>query len=360
MVKGAQGIRHWGIELDGFTAGPSNSIADVAGVTVGHTTLAAGAIQTGVTAIRPHQGNLFRDKVPAACCVINGFGKSIGLVQLQELGVLETPILLTNTFSVPAAAEALLDLALSENPDIGVSTGTVNPVVCECNDGYLNDIRGRHITKKHAAEALNACSQRVEQGAVGAGRGMSCFGLKGGVGTSSRQIDVEGHTHTIGGLVLTNFGRLESLSFAGVSVHDLMATSEGTAEERGSVIVIAASDLPCDSRQLQRLARRASVGLARTGSYFGHGSGDICLAFSTGQTIPHKPEHLTYQRQALHEDALDLAFRAFGTMVEEAVLNSLICSDTVTGRDGHTRYSISQWKSEIIGRFGAHGDRPSL
>ncbi len=353
MVEQTAALRHWGVSIGTMPTGAANSLTDVAGVTVGHCTLADDAIQTGVTAIKPHPGNLFRNKVPAAVHVINGFGKSIGLVQVDELGVLETPILLTNTFSIASAADGLLDYCLGQSPEVGVTTGTINPVVCECNDGYLNEIRGRHITRQHALEALANCTSQVDQGSVGAGRGMSCFGWKGGVGSSSRLISVGDATYTLGALVLSNFGDAGWLRLDGTPLGDLAASADPErSEDKGSVIIVLATDMPCSSRQLQRLAKRSVVGLARTGSYIGQGSGDIALAFSNAQTKPHRAEDAVPTFQEVHEDHLEQGFQAVALAVEEAVWNSLTYAETVVGRSGHTRQGISVRKDEILRRHG--------
>lgn len=246
--------------------GARNLITDVPGVRVGHTTLHHGEIHTGVTAILPHGGDLFHDKCVAAAHVINGFGKSAGLVQVQELGTLETPILLTNTLSVGTASTALVEYMLERNDDIGVKTGTVNPIVMECNDGHLNDIRGLHVTRAHARAALDAVAETFEEGAVGAGAGMSCYSLKGGIGSASRKFELYGNTYTVGTLLLTNFGTLRDLTIAGEHVGArLYAENRKAAEQdKGSVIIVIATDAPLSARQLERAAKRAQSGLART------------------------------------------------------------------------------------------------
>ena len=270
--------RDLGVKLGLLSPGPKNSIADVAGVTVGHVTLSSGEgalvpgqgpVRTGVTVVLPHPGNIFKDKVEAAVHVVNGFGKAAGLAQIHELGVLETPIALTNTFGVPAALDGLLDYVLDQNPDIGVTTGTVNAVVGECNDAFLNDIRGRHLTPSHVLDAIHSAQCDVIEGDVGAGKGMVCFGYKGGIGTASRQIS----GFTVGCLILTNFGIKENLTIAGAPVGvELWRREQEQAEAGdGSVIIILATDAPLDSRQLGRLARRGGFGLARTGSVASHG-----------------------------------------------------------------------------------------
>ncbi|SAK74886.1 DmpA family aminopeptidase [Caballeronia ptereochthonis] len=324
-------------------AGPRGTIADVAGVTVGHCTLDEGAIQTGVTVVRPHRGDAYRDKVPAGGCVINGFGKSIGLVQVEELGVLETPIALTNTFGVGTVANAQIRAAIEANPQVGREEPSVNPLVFECNDGYLNDMQALAINEAHYMNALDACSDDFERGAVGAGRGMSCFELKGGIGSASRLFDIGEHAYTAGALVLANFGRLAQLTIAGEAVGRALqsARASQTQPERGSIIMLIATDAPLDARQLRRVAMRAAAGLARTGSVYGHGSGDIALAFSTAYTVPHDADFIAVPPLA-GDARLDPLFQAAADSVEQAILDALFSAETVAGRDGHRRISLNE------------------
>lgn len=245
--------------------GPRDAISDVAGVTVGHRTLAEGPVQTGVTVIRPHAGDPFRDKVPAAAVVLNGFGKSIGLVQLEELGVLETPIALTNTFSVGTVAGAQIRDCIAHNPETGRSLPTVNPLVFECNDGFLNDIQRLAVGEADYQHALADAGADFAQGSVGAGRGMSSFQLKGGIGSASRLVPVGAAMHTVGTLVLANYGRQPELRLAGHAVGERLAAlvaerAVAQEPEKGSIIVVVATDAPLDARQLRRLALRAGPG----------------------------------------------------------------------------------------------------
>ncbi|MBB5420746.1 DmpA family aminopeptidase [Paraburkholderia atlantica] len=326
-------------------AGALGTIADVEGVSVGHCTLAEGALQTGVTVIRPHRGDPFVDKVPAAASVINGFGKSVGLVQLDELGTLETPIALTNTFGVAALAQAQIRAAIRANPRIGREWSTVNPLVFECNDGYLNDIQALAVTEQHFNEAFDAASSDVASGAVGAGRGMSCFDLKGGIGTASRVVSAAGRDYIVGALVLANFGRLPMLTIDGTPLGRVLAERAAAANassdkpEQGSIIMIVATDAPLDGRQLKRLSLRAAAGLARTGSVYGHGSGDIALAFSTAYTVPHGADFVALP-PLVADHCLDPLFRACADSVEQAIVDALWSAESVTGRDGHRRLSL--------------------
>ena len=339
-------------------AGQRDAISDVPGVTVGHCTVADGALQTGVTVVRPHAGDPFRDKVPAAATILNGFGKTTGLVQVAELGVLETDIALTNTFGVGTVANAQIRHAVAANPDIGRGLPTVNPLVFECNDGYLNDIQALAVTEDHYRQALAAASAEFAQGAVGAGRGMSSFSLKGGIGSASRVAEVQpGQRYMVGALVLSNYGRLPNLTVAGRPFGRLLAESmdrQAAAPaampepEKGSIILLVATDAPLDARQLRRLSLRAGAGLARTGSVFGHGSGDIALAFSTAYTVPHLAERGMPSVPMLHETRIDPLFEAAAEASEQAIVAALWHAESVTGRDGHVRRAIRevapQWR----------------
>ncbi len=331
--------RDLGLACGRLPPGPLNRISDIPGVTVGHATLAEGDLRTGVTAIRPHPGNVFRDRPVAAAHVLNGFGKSIGLMQIEELGQLETPILLTNTLSVGTCGTALIRRAIAENPRIGRQTSTVNPVVGECNDGYLNDIQALAVTEQHALAALDATTAEFAVGAVGAGAGMSCFGFKGGIGSASRQVVLDGATFHLGTLALANFGRAGDLLLPDgrriappAPARDPMPTPE-----RGSVIVVVATDVPLEHRQLHRVIRRAGAGLARVGSFYGHGSGDVFLGFTTANRTPHDPKSDLLPLRAIAEERIDRLFEAAAEATQEAVLDALAASPDTTGRIGHMR-----------------------
>jgi D-aminopeptidase len=315
---------------------------------VGHTTLSYKhaedrAVQTGVTAILPHSGSLFREKVLGSSHVINGFGKTVGTIQLQELGVIESPILLTNTLSVPAVSEGAIRYLLDQNPEIGDTTGTVNVIVGECNDGYLNDIRGLHVRPEHAYQAIqSARSGMVEEGCVGAGTGMSCLGFKGGVGTSSRIASFGERQYTVGALVVSNFGEKKDLRIPGSSVLERSAEEEKTPD--GSIMIILATDAPLNERQLGRIAKRAAFGLSRTGSYAAHGSGDIVIAFSTAHRIPHQPlpDQATIPYAFIREDGewISRLFEMTVEAVEEAIWNSICMASTTVGNKGKLREAI--------------------
>lgn len=327
--------RAYGLACGRGKPGPRNAITDVPGVLVGHSTIAEGEVQTGVTAILPHSGNLYRDKPVAAADVLNGFGKSAGLVQVEELGTLETPILLTNTLSVGTCSTALIRRALRENPDIGRTTATVNPVVMECNDGFLSDIQALAVTEEHAFAALDAAGEETAVGAVGAGRGMSCFGFKGGIGTASRRLSFDGGRFHLGVLVLANFGRAGDLRLP--DGRRLVPLDEPTPVEKGSVIIVMATDVPLDHRQLRRVVRRAGVGLARVGSFWGHGSGDIALGFTTANRVNHDEAHDLVPFRMLNEARIDRLFEAMADATQEAVLDALVAAGPLAGRAGNWR-----------------------
>ena len=320
--------RDVGIVIGVLEAGPLNAITDVHGVRVGHRTLIVGdSIRTGVTAVLPHGSNLFANKVPGAIVVRNGFGKLVGLSQVNELGQIETPILLTGTLSVFRVADALVDtlLAIPENADVG----SINPIVGETNDGYLSDIRARPIQPEHVREALRvAATGPVEEGSVGAGTGTRALGWKGGIGTSSRRIPESSGGYTVGVLVQTNYGGL--LTVAGVPVGRYVRADRPEEPRRddnegGSVMIVIATDAPLAHRELERVAERAFAGIARTGSYMSHGSGDYAIAFSTHRGPVDPPDG----------ELLTRLFVATAEAVEEAVLNSLFKATTTLGYRGH-------------------------
>jgi D-aminopeptidase len=348
--------RDVGLGLGLLPTGELNAITDVGGVRVGHVSIVEGdRVRTGVTAILTHEGDPFRAKTPAAAFVLNGFGKTCGLPQVAELGVLETPILLTGTLAVPRVADALIDWTIARNPDVL----SVNPVVGECNDGYLNDIQGRHVRAEHVFAALEgAAAGPVAEGAVGAGVGMTCYGWKGGIGTSSRRSEA----FAVGALVLTNFGQREELRIDGAPVGRELARAGGGAEVDGggSVMVIVGTDAPLDARQLGRVARRGALGLARTGGTAGHGSGDFILAFSNAEPIPHRPPTSLLTRRVVAEDGplISSLFQATVEAVEEAVINSLLMAETTRGREGRVRSAIPLEPTlEILRRCGRIANR---
>ena len=347
--------RELGLACGALPAGERNSIADVPGVTVGHATIAEGAVLTGVTAVLPHDGDLFTDRPVAASYVLNGFGKSIGLMQLEELGWLETPILLTNTFGVGTCANALIRRAVRDNPEIGRRTSTVNPVVMECNDWYLSDIQAMAVTEAHADAAIEAAGEDFATGAVGAGTGMSCFGLKGGVGSASRRLRLDGADWHLGVLVLANFGRSGDLRLpdgrridpeAGLGSGSRAGQGEPPVAEAGSCIIVLGTDIPLEHRQLVRVAKRAGVGLAWCGSFWGNGSGDIAVAFTTANRVPAEADAAFLEQRVLVEAGIDRLFQAAAEATQEAVLDALAGAETIVGRVGHRRVGLA----DLLGR----------
>lgn len=330
-------LRDYGIEIGVLKTGVNNAITDVEGVKVGHTTLIKGdSVRTGVTAILPHSGNLFQMKVPAAIYLGNGFGKLAGYSQVKELGNIETPIILTNTLSVPTASNALITYTLS-NPE-NQNVGSVNSVVGETNDGYLNDIRGRHVSEEDVLNAItNAKSGKVEEGNVGAGTGTICFQYKGGIGTASRVIPKSFGAYTVGVLVQTNFGGVFELN--GVPIAKALDNypRSYTYDVDGSCMIIVMTDAPLSPRNLERLAKRAIMGLAKTGGIASNGSGDYVIAVSTAKEnlVPHQSKSLFQENKELKNDAMSPLFLATIEATEEAILNSLFAAESMAGRDGH-------------------------
>ncbi len=336
-------IRKYGIEIGVFEPGKWNAITDVPGVQVGQVTLVKGEdIRTGVTAILPHPGNIFQYKVPAAVYVGNGFGKLTGVTQVRELGSIETPIILTNTLSVPTAANALLTYVLGKEANSEVRS--VNPVVGETNDGYLNAIRERFVTEQHVLKAIKkADGGDVRQGNVGAGTGTVAFGFKGGIGTSSRVLPPELGGYRVGVLVQTNFGGI--LQIAGIPIGKELNHyyfNNLLNKPDGSCMIVVATDAPLNSRNLERLAKRAMLGLAKTGGISSNGSGDYVIAFSTAKEvrIPYHAQNSTRKIKVLRNEAMTPLFMAVIEATEEAIINSLFHAETMAGRNGHTVHEL--------------------
>ncbi len=326
-----------------FPCGALNAISDVAGVRVGHCTLDTADTHTGVTVVMPCEDNPFTRKLIAASCVLNGFGKTLGLVQLGELGTIETPIALTNTLNVGLVHDALVAYMLDVCKRDGIRLSSVNPIVCECNDASLNDIGLRAVKQEHVLQAIRNASSSFARGAVGAGRGMTCHGLKGGIGSASRVLEFGGKAYTLGALLLTNHGRLSDLRLSGRAVgREIAASLRTDTPDKGSCIAVIGTDLPLSSRQLGRIVRRASVGLCRLGSYLGHGSGDIFVGFSTANRVPDTEEPFM-MASYLNERYMDSAFRACAEAVEEAVVDSLLSAETLTGFGGTTRRALREF-----------------
>lgn len=329
--------------------GQWNAITDIPGVQVGHVTLEENMedgkiICTGVTAVLPHGENLFEQKVPAASFVLNGFGKSVGLIQIDELGQLESPIMLTNTFSVAQVLQGTLTYMLQQNPAIGDSTSSLNIVVGECNDSYLNSMREMRVEAHHAIEAINnAKTGPLKQGAIGAGKGMICYEMKGGIGSSSRIVTHSDGEFTVGVLTLTNFGKASEckindwLQRNGYSQSEVKLPIKADVEKPdGSVMIIVGTNAPVNERQLKRFAKRAAIGLGRTGTTVHNGSGDIIIAFSNSYTISHQSTDMTEKKAILRDDhpIMNQLFQAVVEATEEAVYQSLLHAKTTIGRDG--------------------------
>jgi len=348
--------RELGIVIGSYPTGPLNAITDVAGVKVGHTTVirgegplkpGEGPARTGVTVAIPRD-DVWHKKVPAGSFVLNGTGEMTGLAWVAESGFLEYPIALTNTLNVPRVANGVMSWMIKQYPGIGITDDTLTPIVAECDDGRLNDIQGRHVSEQDVMTALDgATGGPVKEGTVGAGTGMVSYGFKGGIGTASRQLPEKEGGYIIGVLVNANHGRRPELVVAGVPVGRLyepvppVAQALSPGQSEGSIIVIIATDAPLDSRQLTRLAKRAALGLARTGSTARHGSGDFMLAFSTANVILHYPKEPTYQLTHLADTHLNPLITATVEATEEAILNALTMATTVVGRDNRRIEAIS-------------------
>lgn len=339
-----QRARDLGIKPGILTPGPLNAITDVEGVKVGHRTIIEGEnIRTGVTMIFPHGGDLFKSRVPAAVYVGNGFGKALGFTQVQELGELETPIGLTNTLSIHTVANGITDYMLQQPGNENVRS--VNPVVGETNDGWLNDIRGRHVTMEHVFDAIeNAKIGPVEEGSVGAGTGTSALGFKGGIGTSSRTLPEKHGGYTVGVLVQSNFGGVLTINGApvGEELENHYMASDVPYDVDGSVMIIVATDAPLLSRNLERLAKRAFLGISRVGGFASNGSGDYVIAFSTSEDvrISTRSSGSTQDYTELNNSATTPLFLAAVEATEEAILNSLFMATTITGDRGNTQQAL--------------------
>lgn len=338
-MESCKRVRELGITAGILPTGAWNSITDVAGVQVGHVTLIEGDdVRTGVSAILPHAGNLFQEKVPAGIIVGNGFGKLIGSTQVEELGEIETPIVLTNTLCAPRAAEAVIDWTLSQKGNENVRS--VNPVVGETNDGLLNNIRKTAVTREHVVSAIeNAASGPVQEGCVGAGTGTVCFGWKGGIGTSSRVLPKKLGGYTVGVLVQTNFGGV--LQLDGIPVGKelgqyYLKEHLDDASADGSVMIVIATDAPLSDRNLKRLAKRGLAGLAKTGASMSNGSGDYVISFSTNEDVRRTPERrsMVWSYPEVPNDLMSPLFQSAIEATEEAIYNSLCMAETMTGNHG--------------------------
>ncbi|MBQ7860366.1 MAG: P1 family peptidase [Faecalibacterium sp.] len=341
-------IGDYGVRIGSLPAGPRNKLSDVPGVTVGHWTLHDDTHHTGVTVILPGEENIYLNKCVAASYVVNGYGKTAGLVQIDELGVLESPIALTGTLNVGLVHDALVQYTLDECAKAGVSVRSVNPVVGECNDGTLGDNSLRAVGCAQVMQAIAAATVDFDEGAVGAGAGMICHELKGGIGSASRRIRLEGKDYMVGVLVQANHGQLADLRINGENVGPAIRKKvkdsvPPRAEEKGSCMIILATDLPLSDRQLRRVIKRCAAGLVRNGSYLGHGSGDVCIGFTTANRLREGDKQPLLQLTQLNEGLINRAFRAAAEAAEEAVLNAMVSADGVTGKDGVYRPSLREF-----------------
>ena len=342
--------RELGIELGTYATGRHNAITDVRGVLVGHTTLirgkggparpGSGPVRTGVTAILPRAGNVYDQKALAGGFVLNGAGELSGLTQIMEWGLIETPLLLTNTLSVGTCSAAAVEYMVAAYPSIGREADVIIPVVGECDDSWLNDIAGGHVHSNHVHDAIeNAKGGAVEEGNVGGGTGMMTCGFKGGIGTSSRRLPQELGSFTVGVLVMSNFGNREDLRVDGIPVGRMLAPRYAHIEERrssyGSIIAVLATDAPLIAHQLTRLAKRVALGIGRAGSFAAHNSGEIVVAFSNANSVPRTQQRPVYRLRVLHDARMDPLYQAAVEAAEEAILNALCMATDMDGVDGH-------------------------
>ncbi len=351
-------VRNLGIEIGRIPPGKTDTITDVPGVQVGHTSLIEGdSVRTGITAIIPHTGNLFYEKAHAAAVTINGYGKATGFPQINELGTIETPILLTNTLNVGKASDALIEWVIDKYSAQNREIRSINPVVAECNDSYLNDIQARAVEKEHVFHALNnALQDAVEEGVVGAGVGMSAFEFKSGIGSASRSLIIDDKRYTLGVLSLPNFGRREELMIDGVPVGRMLSDrrKDEAVPDVGSIVVVIGTDIPLSHRQLTRVAKRAAFGIARTGGTCHNGSGEFAIAFSTANRVPGDKKRTFLEESRLNDagPAINEIFQATIEATEESILSALFSARTIVGRKGHRRVNIPT--SQSVSFLKAH------
>lgn len=339
-------IEDYSIRIGTLPRGAKNKITDVKGVRVGHSTIKTDIYQTGCTVIVPSEQNVYTNKLVAASFVHNGYGKTVGTVQIDELGTLETPIALTNTLNVGLVADALVEYTIDRCREDGVRAASVNPVVGECNDASFNTITDRPVKTHHVMEAIAAACEDFEEGNVGAGCGTGCYGFIGGIGSASRCITIDGEEYTVGILVQSNYGATRDLMIDGKPIDDaILAEVNGAECDKGSIIVVLATDVPLSARQLKRAVKRCSVGIARLGSYIGHGSGEVFLGFSTANVIAPECEMMTIR--CINENIIDRVFRAVGEATEEAILNSMVCASSVKDLSGKTVHSLAEYLQRL-------------
>lgn len=344
-------IADYGLRIGSLPKGNRNKITDVKGVRVGHSTIKNEKYRTGCTVILPMEENVYTHKLVAASFVHNGYGKTAGTIQVDELGTLETPIALTNTLNVGLVADALVEYTVERCRCEGGDARSVNPVVGECNDASMNTIADRPVKKEHVFEAIANATEDFEEGDVGAGTGTGCYGFKGGIGSASRTIELNGETYTVGILVQSNYGATQDLMINGQHINeDVLNEVNGVACDKGSIIVVLATDIPLSARQLRRVVKRCSIGIARLGSYIGHGSGEVFIGFSTANVIT--PESEIMSIRCINEDVIDRVFRATGEATEEAILNSMVCADSARELSGRVAHSLAEYLDILLKKNG--------
>ena len=368
-------IRDFGIVPGRMRTGKGNKITDVPGVLVGHATIKNQENHTGVTVILPGTDNAFARKYVAASYVHNGFGKSCGLIQINELGTLETPVALTNTLNVGVVWDALTEYVLRHCERDGIPAKSLNPVVGECNDSQINHIEKRGVRPEHVWKAIECAKADFEEGDVGAGAGTICYGLKGGIGSASRVVELYGKEYTIGVLVQSNFGATEDFVLDGVRVGERILkykerkAANGTCgletggmglsrSDQGSIMTVLATDLPVSDRQLQRILRRTAVGIARTGAYTGHGSGEVMIGFSTANRSPLKAGEEPEVQSVIHESLINRAFQGAAEAAHEAILNSMVCASRTVGLDGQVYWGLGELLPDVTERGAIDADNP--
>ena len=343
-MSGKLQLKDLGICLKDSIKGKLNNICDVPGVKVGHCTVDKEDTHTGVTIILPCEDNIFAKKMPAAAVVFNGFGKTQGTVQIEELGTMETPIAMTNTLNVGKVHDAMVEYMTERCYEDKVEMFSINPIITECNDCSINNIHKRAVEKEHLYSAIASAREDFDMGDIGAGRGMICHGMKGGIGSASRILEIDGKNFTLGVLVLTNHGRMENLTIGKDYIgREIAKKIEGNEVDKGSCIIIMATDLPLDARQIRRVISRASVGLARLGSFIGNGSGEVAIGFSTANRRAWDKEQAFESTLTLNESLMDIPFEAMADCTEEAILRSMLNSDATHTLDGKTIHSLREF-----------------
>ena len=343
-MSGKLQISNFGICLNEGIKGKLNNICDVPGVKVGHCTIDKDDTHTGVSVIIPCDDNIFERKMPVAAVVFNGFGKTQGTIQIEELGTLETPIAMTNTLNVGKVHDAMVEYMTERCKEDNVEMFSINPIITECNDCSINNIHKRAVEKDHFYKAVESAVEDFQMGDIGAGRGMICHGMKGGIGSASRILEIGGKEFTLGVLVLTNHGRMENLTIGKDYIgREIAKKIEGNEVDKGSCIIIMATDLPLDSRQIRRIISRASVGLARLGSFIGNGSGEVAIGFTTANRRIWNKESVFESTVTLNESLMDIPFEAMADCTEEAILRSMLNSEATPALEGKTIHSLKEF-----------------